>query len=169
MRACTASSVVREIVMAIEQNVLFRGKLPSRDDVNRAMQELDFPFSIDTSVSLDQQSGFMPMHFRETQTGVEFDFYEGRDHIDDLAACFDEIIEIDSSYDRCASVRWASDYTEGVAGMCVIATLAKLLNGTVLDEYEGLQDVEGALRIARENLATLLEHGGLPPDPVSPP
>jgi hypothetical protein len=33
----------------------------------------------------------------------------------------------------------------------------------VLDQYEGPQDVEGGLRIARENLATLLEHGELPP------
>jgi hypothetical protein len=63
----------------------------------------------------------------------------------------------------------ASDFTEGVAGMCIIATLAKLLNGMVLDEYEGPQDAEGGLRIARENLAILLEDGGLPPDLTSSP
>jgi hypothetical protein len=156
--------VNQEVIMAIEMHLFFRGKLPTRDEVNQAMQELGFPFSIDASVSLGQQSGFMPMLFRETETGVEFDLYEGRDHIDELREGFDDDFEVDPSFDRCASVRWASDFTEGVAGMCIITTLAKLLNGMVLDEYEGPQDVEGGLRIARANLATLLEHGGLPPN-----
>jgi hypothetical protein len=154
--------VNQEVIMAIEMHLFFRGKLPTRDEVNQAMQELGFPFSIDASVSLDQQSGFMPMLFRETETGVEFDLYEGRDHIDELRESFDDDFEVDSLFDRCASVRWASDFTEGVAGMCVIATLAKLLNGTVLDEYEGPQDAQGGLRIARENLDSLFQEQGQP-------
>jgi hypothetical protein len=66
---------------------------------------------------------------------VEFDSYEGRNHGDDLRDNFDD--DFDLLFDRFASVRWASDFTEGVAGMCIIATLAKLLNGMVVDEYEG--------------------------------
>lgn len=41
--------------------------------------------------------------------------------------------------------------------MCAAAALAKLVNATVLDEYEeNPLDAEGAIRVAGDNLAVLL-------------
>jgi hypothetical protein len=51
----------------------FRGKLPTKAALSRAMKELGFPFSITPSTgSLEQQSGFMPMKRRGEETGVDF-------------------------------------------------------------------------------------------------
>src|SRR2546425_12001625 len=51
--------------MAMETHVFFRGKLPSKAALQRAMKELGFPLSIKPATgSLEQQSGFMPMLLR---------------------------------------------------------------------------------------------------------
>ena len=71
--------------MSMETHVFFRGKLPSKAALSRAMKELGFPYSIKPATgSLEQQNGFMPMTFRRQDTGVEFDVFEGREAIDEL-------------------------------------------------------------------------------------
>ena len=51
--------------MSMETHVFFRGKLPSKAALSRAMKELGFPYAIKPSTgSLEQQNGFMPMTLR---------------------------------------------------------------------------------------------------------
>jgi len=65
--------------MSMEMHVLFHGKLPSKAALNAAMKQLGFPLAVKPATgSLESQSGFMPMHFRLEQTGVEFDVFNGR-------------------------------------------------------------------------------------------
>ena len=48
--------------MSTETHVFFRGKLPTKAALSRAMKELGFPFAIKPATgSLEQQSGSMPM------------------------------------------------------------------------------------------------------------
>jgi hypothetical protein len=145
--------------MSAEMQVLFHGELPGKDAIQRVLQELEFPFAFaDMTAPLDAQSGFMPMRFREEETGVEFDLWDGRDAVEDVWQ-FEE--ELDPALDRCAAFRWGGNFTEAVAGMCTAAALAKLVNGVVQDEYEDSPlDAEGAIRIARENLKALLQERG---------
>lgn len=136
--------------MAMEIHVVFHGKLPSRDELTRSMNELSFPFSIDPEVVLDEQSGFMPMRLGGTETGCEFDVFEGRDTVEELAA--DDIDRIDPRADRCASFRFAGDMTEGVSAACAAAALAKLVNGVVLGDMEDrMLTVEEAIDSARRS------------------
>lgn len=145
--------------MSIEISVIFRGKLPARKALSRAMVELGFPYTIAASVgSLERQSGFMPMWLRREDTGVEF-------YVDDDDARA-EILEmeeisgrsIDPSFDRVASFRWSGNEREMGAGLCGAAALAKLVNGVVFEDLDGqLFSPDEAVAYARENLQPLMQ------------
>ena len=140
--------------MSMETHVFFRGALPGKAVLSRAMKELDFPFSITPATgSLEAQRGFMPMKLRGEETGVEFSVYGDHAAVEEFAD-----VGVDSGFERRASLRWGGDFQEAVAGMCVAATLAKLLDGVVFDEAEDrLLSVEDAIAIARQNLQALLK------------
>ena len=131
--------------MSMETHVFFRGKLPSKAALSRAMKELGFPYAIKPSTgSLEQQNGFMPMTLRREETGVEFDVPDAAEFSD---------AGVDPSYERVANFRWGGDFQEAVAGMRGAAALAKLVDGVVFDEAENrLLSVEDAIAVARANL-----------------
>src|SRR5262245_57447798 len=123
--------------MSMEMHVLFRGKLPSKTALTHTMKELGFPFSImPPAGSLEKQSGYMPMRFRRDESGVEFDVFDGRADVEDVAGDYTK--NIDPGFDRGANFRWGGDETEMLAGMCAAAALAKLVNGVVIEDEEGL-------------------------------
>ena len=138
----------------METHVFFRGKLPTKAALSRAMKELEFPFSIKPAIgSLEQQSGFMPMVRRGEETGVEFDVWNDHSAVAEFAD-----VGVDPSFERVANFRWAGDYQEAVAGMCAAAALAKLVNGVVFDEAENrLLSVENAIVLAKKSLKGLSE------------
>src|SRR5262249_138141 len=140
--------------MSMEMHVFFRGPLPSKAALTRAMKELGFPFTITpSSGSLEQQNGFMPMRLRREETGVEFDVFEGRVIVEELGG-----ENIDPSFDRSANFRWDGDPTEMLAGLCAAAALAKLVKGIVLDEEEGqLLAPDEAIGLANSHIQALAE------------
>ena len=140
--------------MSTETHVFFRGKLPTRAALSRAMKELGFPFSITPSTgSLERQSGFMPMKLRGEETGVEFDVYSDRAAVEEFAD-----VGVDAGFERRASLRWGGDFQEAVAGMSAAAALAKLMNGVVFDEAEDrLLSADDAIAVARKNLQELVK------------
>lgn len=133
--------------MANETHVLFRGKLPSKAVLTRAMKELGFPLAIKpASGSLETQSGFMPMTLRGEETGVEFDVL-GSSTVRHLLG------ENDAGFERCASFRWGGDEDEMLCAVCASAALAQLVDGAVFEESEGILLESGeAIRYAREHL-----------------
>lgn len=138
----------------METHVFFRGKLPSKAALSRAMKGLGFPFSITPATgSLEAQKGFMPMKLRGEETGVEFDVFGDRVAVEEFADA-----GVDASFERRASLRWGGDFEEAVAGMCAAAALAKLVDGVVFDEAEDrLLSVDDAIAVARQNLQRLLQ------------
>jgi hypothetical protein len=151
--------------MSMETHVFFRGKLPTRAALSRAMKELGFPFSITPAAgSLEQQSGFMPMKRRGEETGVEFDVYSDHAAVEEFAD-----VGVDAGFERRASLRWDGDFQEAVAGMSAAAALAKLMNGVVFDEAEDrLLSIDDAIALARKNLQELvkpenIKHSGTRP------
>ena len=140
--------------MSMETHVFFRGKLPTKAALSRAMKELGFPFSITPSTgSLEQQSGFMPMKRRGEETGVEFDVYSDHAAVEEFAD-----VGVDAGFERRASLRWGGDFQEAVAGMSAAAALAKLMNGVVFDEAEDrLLSADDAIAVARKNLQELVK------------
>jgi hypothetical protein len=61
--------------MAIEMHVFFRGKLPTKAALAKALRELGFPVSLKPATgSLERQSGFMPMTLQGEETGSSSTF-----------------------------------------------------------------------------------------------
>ena len=147
--------------MAEETHVLFHGKLPGRAALNRAMKELGFPLVISPGIaSLEGHSGYLPMTLRREETGVEFDVFEGRDAVEELAGK-----DADPRFERSGSFRWGGDENEMLAGLCGAAALAKLIDGIVLDEAENrLLTVDQAIERARETVKAILPPSDGPRD-----
>jgi hypothetical protein len=147
--------------MSMETHVFFRGKLPSKAVLSRAMKELGLPFSITPATgSLEGQSGFMPIKLAGEETGVEFSVYGDHAAVEEFAD-----VGVDAGFERRASLRWGGDFQEAVAGMSVAAALAKLTNGVVFDEAEGrLLSPDDAIALARQNLQVLTK----PQEPKRP-
>jgi hypothetical protein len=141
--------------MAVELHVLFAGKLPSKAALTHAMKEWGFPVSIPAGGgALEQHGGFLPMRLRGQKSGVEFDVYDDRAHVEEVAG-----ERFDPRFERLASFRWGSDEDEMLCALCAAAALAKLVDGVVLDE-EGSLSVEQAIEQARGTLDLVK-----PPDP----
>jgi hypothetical protein len=140
--------------MSSEIHVLFRGALPHLKDLTRAMAELGFPFKVRyAGGSMEQQSGFMPMWFRRDEIGIEFDVFEGRAAVEELAGK-----GIDPRFDRSGNFRWSGDDDEMLAGLCAAAALAKLVDGAVFDEQDArLLSADEAVALARRTLQAALE------------
>src|ERR1044072_5631262 len=137
--------------MSIEMHVLFAGKLPSKAKLTRKMKELGFPFSIMPPLgSLEAQEGYMPMRFRRDETGVEFDVFEEREDLAEIADA-----ELAQKFERSANFRWGGDVTEMLCGMCACAALATLVDGLVLEGESGDRlSPEQAVERARTALAS---------------
>jgi hypothetical protein len=70
--------------MANEMHVLFRGPLPKKAALARALRDLGFPVTIPKPAgSLERQKGFLPMRLYREESGVEFDTFEGRDAVEE--------------------------------------------------------------------------------------
>jgi len=117
--------------MAVEMHVIFRGKLPNKRELSRAMGDLGFPLTI-VAGSLEKQRGFMPMKMRGEETGVEFDVFEGRAAVEEIGGS-----DVDPRFDRSANFRWGGDEDEMLAGTCAAAGLAELVDGVIFDAEAG--------------------------------
>lgn len=138
--------------MSIEMHVLFRGKLPDKTALSRAMADLGFPFTIRAG-SLERQRGFMPMRLRREESGVEFDVWNNRATVEEIGGH-----DIDPSFDRSANFRWGGAEDEMLAGNCAAAALAKLVNGVVITEYdEKPLSPDEAIALARKELNSVLK------------
>jgi hypothetical protein len=135
--------------MSIEMHVLFGGQLPSVAALDSAMKDLGFPTTIKPGVdSLERQSGFMPMKLGSEDTGIEFDVFNDRADIEEIAG-----EEDDPRFERSANFRWGGDEKEMLCAMCAAAALAKLVDGMVADEYEErLLTPDEAVAYARQHL-----------------
>lgn len=140
------------LAMSIEMHVLFAGKLPSKAKLARKLKELGFPFSIVPPLgSLEMQEGYMPMRFRRDETGVEFDVFEEREDLTEIAGA-----DLAQKFERSANFRWGGDTTEMVCGTCAGAALAMLVDGVVVNEFSDRPlSPDEAITAARKELAAL--------------
>jgi len=146
--------------MSSEVNVLFDGPLPSAAALSRTIKELGFPLAIKRGAgTLEQHKGFLPMRLRRQDIGVEFDTFNERSAVEEIAGT-----DIDARFTRSANFRWGGDDDEMLAGLCAAAALAKLVNGIVLNESdEQPLSAEEAIAQARETLQTTADQHAMPP------
>lgn len=137
--------------MSIEIHVLFAGKLPSTAALTQSFGELGFPLAFSSGADeLEQHKGYLPMTLCGEKTGVEFDTYDERSDLEEIAGD-----GIDPQFTRTANFRLGGDEKELAVALCFAATLAKLVNGVVFDPQEGeVQAVEQAIDIARKQVTS---------------
>ncbi len=137
----------------MEINVLFHGTLPTRAALGRAMKELGFPFEVaGGSGSLEGQRGFMPMRLRREPTGIEFDVFDGRAAVVDIAGD-----DVAAQFDRSANFRWGGDETEMLAGLCAAAALARIVDGVVVDVDANVLSPDEAAAVADQHLRAVAQ------------
>ena len=146
----SSTSAKRTRSMSIEIHVLFRGKLPSKAALTRCFKEFEFPLRFAPgSGSLEQHKGYLPMRLRGEESGVEFDTYDGREAVVEIAGK-----ETDPRFTRSANFRLGGDENELAVAQCFAAALARLVDGAVFDPQEGcLQTVEQAIDHAKKQIA----------------
>ena len=135
--------------MSIEIHVLFAGELPSKAALVQCFGDLAFPLEFHSAVEdLKHHKGFLPMTFRAERSGVEFDTWNDRESVEEIAGD-----DIDPQFTGTANFRFGGDEKELAVALCFAAALAKLVNGVVFDPQEGeLQTVEQAIEIARKQV-----------------
>jgi len=135
--------------VSIEIHVLFHGKLPSKAALTRCFKDLDFPLRFPPgSGSLEQHKGYLPMRLRGEESGVEFDTYDGRDAVVEIAGR-----ETDPRFTRSANLRLGGDENELTVAQCFAAALARLVDGAVFDPEEaGVLTADDAIARARQLL-----------------
>ena len=133
--------------MSMEIRVLFQGKLPSKAALTRCFREFGFPLSFQPGTGLlGQHEGYLPMRLRGEESGVEFDAFDSRKRVEEIAGK-----SIDPGFTRGANFRWGSSAEEGIVATCFAAALAKLVDGVVFDAQAGhVLTLEQAVASARE-------------------
>jgi hypothetical protein len=141
----------KDTPMSIEIHVLFAGELPSKSALAKCFDELGFPLAFHSDIDpLEGHKGFLPMLLRGVKSGVEFDIWNDRETVEDIAGD-----DVDPQFTRTANFRFGGDEKELAVALCFAAGLAKSVNGAVFDAEEGeLQTVEEAIDIARRQVAT---------------
>jgi hypothetical protein len=139
--------------MSMEMRTFFRGEVPDTAALTQAFKELGFPISVvPPDYPLQGHKGFMPMFLRGEESGAEFYLDDGREALEEMIN-EERIKELDPSFDRTISFRFGSDWDHWVCATCAVAVLAKLLNGVVYEEQEGvLWSVEQAIKEAKDLL-----------------
>jgi hypothetical protein len=137
--------------MSIEIHVLFAGRLPSTAALAQCFDELGFPLAFRSDAdTLERHKGYLPMTLRGEKSGVEFDTYDERSDVEEVAGD-----AIDAQFTRSANFRFGGDEKELAVALCFAAALAKLVNGVVFDPQEGeLQAIEEAIDIARKQVTS---------------
>ena len=139
--------------MSMEMRVFFRGDVPDTAALTQAFKELDFrsPSSHPTIRSRDTAASCRCC-CEEQESGAEFYLDDGRDQIEEMVVP-ERLEDIDPSFDRSISFRFGGDWNELVCATCAVAALAKLLNGVVYEEQDGvLWPVDQAIKEARNLL-----------------
>jgi hypothetical protein len=140
--------------MSMEMRVFFSGPLPSRQAVQQVMHDLGLLFGIsDIHDALDDCSGFLPMTYKEKETGTEVYVGSAQKTIDELG-----IGGLDSSLNREISFRWGGDLMECASANALSMAIAKLTGGVIYDDSEGaVLPIDAALQITRSCLMSARE------------
>jgi hypothetical protein len=135
--------------MSVEVHAFFRGKLPDKLALARALRELGFPLRFNPPKgSLEGHSGFLPMTWDGDETGFEFEVISDPEGFDEC-----RVDGVDPTLDRCAVFRVGGDMTELFAAQAGASALAKLTGGTVYDPEGGrVRSLDEAIADARGTL-----------------
>jgi hypothetical protein len=139
--------------MSMEMRTFFTGDVPDTAALTKAFEGLGFPISVvGPDYPLQGHKGYMPMLLRGQKSGAEFYLDDGREQIEEMIDP-ESLADLDPNFDRTISFRFGSRWDELICATCAVAALAKLLNGIVYEEQEGvLWPIDQAITEAKDLL-----------------
>src|SRR5205823_49885 len=106
--------------MSMELHIFMQdSRVPSREDWQRAIEQLGFPTVLDSSFDIRRDRRFIPATYQGEPTGFEFylepatDVLSGSPHITPKVG----------DRDKCVTFRWGSNETECAAALSAAAAL----------------------------------------------
>ena len=140
--------------MSNEQYALMdRSKVPSRERWQDAIKQCGFDLQLDPEMKPFEDSGFSPCTLMGEETGVEIDY-------DDSPEMMEDFRDIAPGKDCCVSFRWGGDLLECACAMIASYALAKHFGAVV--SYEGedpYSDLDEFLKETREIVKEAVESG----------
>ncbi|HUE72171.1 MAG TPA: hypothetical protein VMP01_14905 [Pirellulaceae bacterium] len=118
--------------MANEQFAFIeRGKVPSRTQWQKAIDEAGFDLQLDEGLEPFGHSGFLPCKLFGADSGVETYYDAAMDVISDP----NQLQELAGGRDFCISFRWGGDFRDAACAMILSYSLARSFSAVI--SYEG--------------------------------
>lgn len=137
--------------MSMEIYVLSPRRLASMREWQEAAIDLLFPIKFSELLPLDEVRGFLPVSWKDRNTGFECDQWT----VGDIQETYKDV-KIDQSFTCVLAFRWGSDFNELVAALQASAAYAVATEGMVFDCEAGeIYSAAHAVKIARETEAAL--------------
>lgn len=139
--------------MSMELHVLLKDdKLPTAEQWQRGLREAGFDLALDSSLSVRENSGFIPVVYEGKDTGFEFHVYPASDTTDTYPEAKAQAPDLDLS----ANFRWGGDFVEMSAAIVASAILTKLTDGVCFDPQEGtFANGDEAVALAKDTIQQL--------------
>ncbi len=137
--------------MSMEIYVLSPRRLASMRKWEEAAIELLFPIKFPESLPFDKVRGFLPVSWKDRNTGFECDQWT----VEDIQETYKDL-KIDHGLTCALAFRWGSDFNELVSALQAAAAYAVATDGMVFDCEAGeIYSAAHAVKIARETEAAL--------------
>lgn len=130
---------------------VFDARIPSRDEWQQAIEQMEFPFELHPEFDVRTDTGFVPSTYNDGSTGFEF-------YLDPTEALINDDTDIKKlgGRDQCLGFRVGSDLYECAAAMCAAAALVQLSDGMYYDSdndtYLGADEAVKLLRAELESI-----------------
>lgn len=120
--------------MSMELHVLVKdSRLPDVRRWQESIHALGFDLKLDPSLSIRDNTGFVPCTFKDQQSGFEFDISPASD----IVETFPEFEQRFAGRNMSANFRWGGDMVEMACALVASAALAELCDGVWFDPQEG--------------------------------
>lgn len=139
--------------MAIELHVFMQdSRVPSRGSWQQAIEQLEFPVVLDSSLDLRRDTGFSPTIYQGQPTGFEFYLEPAAS----ILSSYPHITPTVGGRDMCATFRCGSDLSEYASALSAAAALTMLTDGIYFyPDDDLLYDANEALEATRRDLRSI--------------
>lgn len=139
--------------MAIELHIFLRDSLvPSRNDWQRAIEQLGFRTVLDPSLDLRADAGFTPTYYNGRSTGFEVRLEPAVN----VLSSYSHIAPKVGDRNKCVSFRWSGDLSECAAALSAAAALTQVGDGVYFYPDENvIYNAAEAVEATRKDLSAI--------------
>jgi hypothetical protein len=139
--------------LSLNLHIFFQqSRVPDRAAWQAAIDRLEYPTVLDSTLDVQNDTGFSPTTYRGQETGFEFSLDLAAEYLDD----YPQIASRLQGRDQCATFRWGGDVTECAAALTAATALAVATDGLYFYPDDDLfYNAQEAVAATRQDLASL--------------